>query len=117
MILAPAIDDRLRAFADRCRDEGFTALAPDLTGPATEDVARAAADMLVTNWHPRLGVLALSGTDAVAIALDQATRLDAVVLADGGDAADRCRSPAMTADVVTEEGLADALEFLTYHLS
>jgi hypothetical protein len=117
VILASTVDDELRALVDRCRDEGFTALAPDLTGDAAEDVACAAAEMLITNWHPRVGALALPGTQTVAVALDEAVRLDAVVVAEAGGGGPQSRAPGLAADVTTHTGLREALDFLTYHLS
>jgi hypothetical protein len=117
MILAPVVDRELRAFVDRCRDEGFTVLAPDLSGDAAAEVARAAAEMLLANWHPRLGVLALPGTGDAAIALDETVRLDAVVVPAAESVEPRSRAPGLAADLTTEAGLAEALDFLAYHLS
>ncbi|MQB01085.1 MAG: hypothetical protein GEU78_12455 [Actinobacteria bacterium] len=117
MILAPVVDGELRAFVDRCRDEGFTAMAPDLSGDSAAEVMRAAAEMLVANWHPRLGVLALPGTGDAAIALDGSVRLDAVVVPAAAGAEPRTRAPGLATDLATEAGLAEALEFLAYHLS
>lgn len=117
VILAPRLDDDVRAFVDRCRDEGFTALAPDLSGDDAEGVGREATEMLVANWHPRVGVLAVEGAEAVAAALDDSARLDAVVVPVSGVPERQGGPPRLEVQVTTAAGLAEAFDFLSYHLS
>lgn len=117
VILAPTLDDDVRAFVDRCRDEGFTALAPDLSGDDPEATGRAATEMLVANWHPRVGVLAFEGAGSIAGALDDAARLDAVVVPAAPGIEPPGRAARLQADVTTAGGLAEAFDFLSYHLS
>ena len=118
VVVSPSFDDGTRELVDRCRDEGFTALAIELP---EEEPARAvveATQSLVANWHPRVGLLALPGTAAIALEVDATERLDAVV-AWGAAAAElgSFRAPVWGEPVADDEGLADALDHLTYHLS
>jgi hypothetical protein len=117
LILGPTLDDGLRGLVDACMEEGFTALAPDLTGPEPEGVAREGADMLVSNWHPRVGVLALPGTGSTAVALDGIVRLDAIVLDTSEGTGSDPRAPGLAHDLTSSDGLREALDFLAYHLS
>ena len=70
------------ALCDRLTEEGFTALAPDLTDldeTTADRVVAAAVDHLLDNWHPRVGVLSFEGTHELALRVDERRGLDAVV--------------------------------------
>lgn len=57
------------SLCDRLTEEGFTALAPDLTDVDEIKAGRlldAAIEHLVDNWHPRCGVIALDRFHALA---------------------------------------------------
>ena len=75
---------------DRLKQEGFTALAPDLPGDeaASDRIVDAAIEHLVDNWHPRVGVIALGGRHGFAERAAQRKTLDAVVFLEGEDQVD-----------------------------
>jgi hypothetical protein len=116
LVLAPALDDAVRALADRCLAEGFTALAPDLTGEDPAAIAREAAEMLVANWHPRVGVLALRSTETIAVAVAERITPDALIVSEPIEMS-AVRIPTLVAEPSADEGLQEAFDFLTYHLS
>jgi len=66
---------------DRLTREGFTALAPLLSGDEGKDdrVVDAAIDHLVDNWHPRVGILAIGAYRSVAERLTSRRAVDAAV--------------------------------------
>ena len=118
VVLTLALDDDARALVERCRDEGFTALAirPPLERPGP--AVREAVGSLVANWHPRVGILALPGTVAVVAEVDSDESLDAIVACGVAEGElNGYRAPAWGGSIGDEAGFAEALEHLTYHLS
>ncbi|MDQ3956311.1 MAG: dienelactone hydrolase family protein [Actinomycetota bacterium] len=80
----------LRPTADRLNKLGFTLLAPhvpratgDVRGPAAADILIAAADFLIDNWHPELGVIVYRSPDERVRPLLTGGKLAAVVAYDG----------------------------------
>lgn len=93
------LTDSFKEMADRLNEAGFTVLAPDLyDGVIAKDVEEAkamaesldhglvlarleaAADLLVDNWHPRLGVVGFSLGGFVGTILAGRRDLEALVL-------------------------------------
>ena len=136
-----------RGFADALNESGFTALAFDYSDVEDSEVLpvlEAAAEFLVDNWHPRLGVIGFESQLPAAIAVAQRARAEALV-AYAGDSPqpwDEVDIPCMAhvwgdldesplgedAEVHIYDGSAGeeaevgsaferTLDFLTYHLS
>lgn len=79
----------LRPTADRLNKLGFTVLAPQVPSAtegskgAPSDVLIAAADFLIDNWHPELGVIVYRSPDERVRPLLAGGKLAAVVAYDG----------------------------------
>ena len=71
-----------KELCDWLTEEGFTALAPVLPDDTAtaERIVDAAVDHLVDNWHPRVGVLAIGASRALAQRLIERRDLDAAAL-------------------------------------
>jgi carboxymethylenebutenolidase len=102
------LQESFEEYADRLNAEGFTVLVPDMyDGAVARNVEEAvalrdavdadalmrklgaAADLLVDNWHPRLGVLGFSLGADFAVALATRRPVEALVLYYGvGDLAE-----------------------------
>ena len=117
----PSWRDAALDFARAVRDDGFTVLVPDLDGSGADPVRlKAAAEYLVDNWHPRLGVVGFGDAVALAGQLAEERACDALVLYcrdEVGTSSSRApilRQPSDTAIDASDE---ETLEFLRYHLS
>jgi len=97
------LQDSFKDYAGRLSNEGFTVLAPDLyDGKLAQTVdeattmsdeldfdytagrVQAAADFLVDNWHPRLGVIGFSLGAMFADALARSRPVEATIFYYGG---------------------------------
>jgi carboxymethylenebutenolidase len=93
------LQDSFKGYADELNDEGFTVLVPDLYDGVVVDTVEeaermadsldhdramrklnAAAEHLIANWHPRLGVIGFSLGGSLAVGFAQRRPVDAVVL-------------------------------------
>jgi dienelactone hydrolase len=116
----PSLADSVLDVARAVHAEGFTVLVPEMglvPDHAEPERLTAAADYLIDNWHPRLGVVGFGAAAALAGQLAVERRCDAVVIC-GAEEADAGSLGAPVLHCAAGELLAErALEFLHYHLS
>ena len=116
----PSWADPVIDFARGVHSDGFTVLVPELgvdrEGAGLERIAEA-ADYLVDNWHPRLGVVGFGDAAELAGQFAGDRQCDAVVLC-GGQVPDfgSVGAPVLRCPIGEPVG-QEILEFLHYHLS
>jgi hypothetical protein len=106
-------------FARTVHGDGFTVLVPDLDGGAEPARLTSAAEFLVDNWHPRLGVVGFGEAVAVAGQIAEERACDALVLYCRDEVeTSSLRAPILRHHVDTASAASDeTLEFLHHHLS
>jgi len=115
----PSWGDTVLDFARAVHDDGFTVLVPDLDGSGADPARlKAAAEYLVDNWHPRLGVVGFGDAVAHARQLAEERGCDALVLYrdDEPDGAPVV-TPVLSLPAAPGGSLQATLEFLHHHLS
>jgi hypothetical protein len=87
-------------------------LVPDLSGENLPARMMAAADFLRDNWHPRIGVVGLGSSVALAADLATRTPIDALVLAEELGVDVRC-----PVEVISDGSVEGMCDFFHHHLA